>query len=193
MGTYWLGTDDKVGLRDCFLGGMPGECCREFAAKWNHPLKADGAALLAHIAKEHPEAAADIIASWMKVAFRACSLAGVSFGFYELREIAKGILDEVSETCASEIEQIPTKKPTEPEPDYNKPLEEIAMRAVKTVLKSGSARHSRTPLCRDGALPGPEARSRYVKSLLPAECSTPVPRVLTSMGLAGNISSASTH
>lgn len=132
LGSYWLGVQDKVGLRECLIAVLPDDC-QQFVGDWDYPFKNKGADLLVHIAQRHSSDAAGIIGSWMKVAFRACSLAGVSFGFYELREIAGAIKDQAQKLCEN------------PGTDPNKALQTIATDALEQVLRDGKVNGPATP------------------------------------------------
>jgi len=86
LGTYWIGRDPK--LRAAFLADLPGDCCRAVVA--SGPLdKRAGTALLQHLAERHAGAYPQVAHDWMRKAQERCTAEGVSFGFYELRELAE--------------------------------------------------------------------------------------------------------
>ncbi len=154
MGTYWLGVQDEVGLRDCFLASLPGDCCRELAAKQDHPRKADGAELLAHIAHKHPRRGVQchrvldeggfflVRARW-----QGCRLDSTNLR----RDRQRGIRDD-SEKIAGQFSD-----------NRNDALQKIAVRALEGGSQNrGSSGDPWTPFCRNGAI-----RARGAKQVRP--------------------------
>lgn len=94
LGTYWL-TRGGAATRKKFLSLFPDPCCRVLIGE--KPLmKSQTSALLAHLVHTHPDSAPDIACKWMRLAFDQCTRTGVSFGFYDLREMAMN-LDRLSD------------------------------------------------------------------------------------------------
>lgn len=159
MGTWLFGKADPVKLRETFLSSLPeGEAgkggVQEVAAAWgSRPSKNDGLRLLAEIAEKHMgEEAAGIIWAWMHTAFEACTRAGISFGYYELREIANQIAGEVA-----------GKRGLEPE-KVNKALGEIADEYLDGLIAEDSKLELAKPgtgfaaMARSGARGGKQVR-----------------------------------
>jgi hypothetical protein len=99
LGTYWLGAVGANETNAALGASLPGDCCRTLIPAARRMSKGDGIKLLSHLATNHPDKAAQCIAEWMRMAFAACSKMGVSFGFYELREIASRIAADVTRVC----------------------------------------------------------------------------------------------
>jgi hypothetical protein len=132
MGTYWLGEEDAAGLHRQFLDLLPDDCCRSLATGLRRISKADAEKIITHLCeKEHRDKikvpVEKVIWDWMNLAFRACSRVGVSFGFYELKDIAAGLAGEVERFS-------PANHPVK----VNDVLEEIASGALLHVLPSGT-------------------------------------------------------
>ena len=87
LGLYWLSRDES-GLKDKLLEILSDGCCRELVTKRTIG-KSEGNILLEHISKKHPSEAPETIWRLSNMAFDCCSRMGVSFGFYELAEMAK--------------------------------------------------------------------------------------------------------
>lgn len=108
MGTWLLGKDDEAGLHERFLQIIPKGRCRELVKSWSHPNKQDGTQLLSFLLEDHRDKAPEVIADWMKLAFDACGTVGVSFGFYELREIflfIKGSVADATKLVSQSIKE----------------------------------------------------------------------------------------
>ena len=99
LGTWWMAADKPKGARNRFLGLLPAACCREMVESARGFGKREGYQLLWHIAANHRDQAASCIEAWMREAFGTCVAIGVSFGFYDLREIARGIAKGVATVC----------------------------------------------------------------------------------------------
>lgn len=132
MGTWLLGEADPVKLRSTFLALLPEDGPLQLADTWGrHPSKRDGLNLLARIAerntgKNSNKEAAEIIAAWMRVAFEACTRAGISFGYYDIREIAGRISGIVSGRWGL------------PDKEINKALDGDARSALAELLADGN-------------------------------------------------------
>lgn len=125
MGTFWLGVGDELGMHQAFLDLLPGDCCRELVRGKAAISKNDAGKLLGHLVERHPREAPDAIWKWMDLAFHACTRAGVSFGYYELRDTAAKLAAEVRSTCE--------------EPDLasvNDKLQEIATGEIKRIVEA---------------------------------------------------------
>ncbi len=127
LGTWWMSQDQPEGASDGFRGRIPCACCQELMPATDPLTKDKGIALLHHLAVAHTAEAAACVHSWMQEAFRTCTELGVSFGYYELREISQRIAHEAQAICDS---------PTE---DANDALHDLATAALKDVLKTRSA------------------------------------------------------
>lgn len=92
LGTYWL-SHEISGMRDDFLKILNNECCKELIPM-NGMKKREGEGLMKHIIMAHRDQSPEIICQWMNLAFSCCSIMGVSFGFYELRELNLQIVNE---------------------------------------------------------------------------------------------------
>lgn len=79
LGSYWM---NEVGLSLSDI--MPPDLLPKSPARITKKVGAD---ILKRLSKEHREKAPKIIHAWMQKAFESCSQIGVSFGFYELREM----------------------------------------------------------------------------------------------------------
>jgi hypothetical protein len=88
MGTYWLGEEDAAGLHGSFLDLLPEDCCRSLIRGQRRISKADAEKIITHLCEKHRDRVPEVIWAWMNLAFRACTRVGVSYGFYELRNIA---------------------------------------------------------------------------------------------------------
>lgn len=93
LGTWWIGADATGELRNHLMEILPKKS-REWFTKLPDvgPITKDqGLALLQHLATDHPKEAPGVIAKWMRMAFATCTRLGVSFGYYELRDVAETI------------------------------------------------------------------------------------------------------
>ncbi|MEI8309214.1 MAG: hypothetical protein WCH98_00500 [Verrucomicrobiota bacterium] len=126
LGSWLLGKSDEAGLREEFLALVPSEC-RSLVESWNHPGKKQGNGLLAEIVRVGKGMAPQVIEQWMRLAFAACTKAGVSFGFYDLRDLAQRVRAEVDQVCATELD----------ESDINKPLSALSEQALEGILAEG--------------------------------------------------------
>ncbi len=89
LGNYWL-AHDASGKRNKFMDIFPDDCCKNLIASGG--MKKDaGERLLYHLIEMHKEQAPEIIWHWMNLAFQCCTQMGVSFGFYDLRELSMNI------------------------------------------------------------------------------------------------------
>lgn len=118
LGTHWMGEEDRSVLHNI----LPDDCCRELVRGDERISKESGTKLLWHLAANHPDCAASCIHEWMRLAFGVCSRMGVSFGYYELREIARGIESKVAEVCHSHSAKTDSK------------LQEIALNALNAIV-----------------------------------------------------------
>lgn len=89
LGTYWLGHESS-GMRDEFLSIFTNDCCKAIIPRDGMKKKAGGE-LLKHLILKHKDDATEIVWKWMNLAFKCCSQMGVSFGFYELKELGSGV------------------------------------------------------------------------------------------------------
>jgi hypothetical protein len=111
MGNWLLGRANPTGLRDPFLALLPDGETKKMAESWGeHPSKKDGLDLLYQIASNASsgDEAAQILTAWMRVAFNACTRAGISYSYYELRELASGLAAQHAElrnTAALDINE----------------------------------------------------------------------------------------
>jgi hypothetical protein len=122
LGTYWLGLDTGKSAKDILVPILPQSCCHDFVPAAGRMSKDEGAKLLLHLATQHPGDAAECIQRWSRKAFAACSSLGVSFGYYELRQIAERSASEVAIACDYEVNQLATMK----ELSLSSPADEIA-------------------------------------------------------------------
>ena len=123
LGLYWLSRDES-GLKDKLLEILPDDCCRELVTK-RMLGKSEGNTLLEHIAKAHPNEAPEIIWKLSNLAFDCCSRLGVSFGFYEMAELAKRCLKEAREITRDFNKTKPGATNAELQKVVEKPLREI--------------------------------------------------------------------
>ncbi|MBQ6141035.1 MAG: hypothetical protein IJI54_07075 [Kiritimatiellae bacterium] len=93
MGSYWLSEFPclieklKDALKfDCCISKLPVDGVHADKGKWID--------LLEHICKSHPENAVATVSDWLCISLEACSWMGVSFGFYDLLEIARKVEDQ---------------------------------------------------------------------------------------------------
>lgn len=183
MGTWFLGAADPLKLRNTFLALLPDGEVKGAAEAWGaHPTKADGGRLLAAISRKaiedkHPEQAAAIIEAWMTVALKACSEAGVSFGFLELREIAGKLADKVREECDKQRALIRTftrrkiaefQQTKEGEPDYNAGLESLAFSALDELLNSAFGTNAQGFGFAAMAISGAKGKKEQVRQIIAA-------------------------
>jgi hypothetical protein len=124
LGTWWLGSDSIQGGLTTLRKALPGACCRKLIPASGKISKEDGIALLHHLAAEHPEQAATCIEEWMRLAFDACSRMGVSFGYYELLDLADSIAGGAKKLCAT------------PREKSNNELQDLAVDALERVLST---------------------------------------------------------
>lgn len=89
LGTYWLGHESS-GMRDEFLSIFTNDCCKAIIPRDGMEKKAGGE-LLKHLILKHKDRAPEIVWQWMNLAFKCCSQMGVSFSFYELRELGSDV------------------------------------------------------------------------------------------------------
>lgn len=99
LGTWWMARDKPEGARKRFLDLLPTTCCRRMVESARSFGKSEGYQLLWHMATTHHDGAASCIEAWMREAFATCTRVGVSFGFYELLEIAQRIAPKVATIC----------------------------------------------------------------------------------------------
>jgi hypothetical protein len=123
LGLYWLSRDES-GFKDKLLEILPEGCCRELVTK-KAMDKSAGNALLEHISKAHPHQAPEIIWKLSKLAFNCCSRMGVSFGFYELVEMAKRCSKEARRVADDFDKSKPGAINAELQKVVEKPLREI--------------------------------------------------------------------
>jgi len=123
LGLYWLSRDES-GLKDKLLEILPDGCCRELVTK-RMLGKSEGNTLLEHIAKAHPQKAPEIIWKLSNLAFDCCSRLGVSFGFYEMAELAKRCSKEAREITRDFNKTKPGAINSELQKAVEKPLREI--------------------------------------------------------------------
>ena len=92
LGTWWLCSD----ARESLVNLLPVDCANMVPddAMEASKVKKASLALLFHLAKNHHQASPRIIHEWMMLAFEACTKNGVSFGFYELRDLASRINED---------------------------------------------------------------------------------------------------
>jgi hypothetical protein len=94
MGCYWISEFPDIFTQLKIL--MPADCCRQLKFFENERCgKAFGEKLLDHICRAHPDKAIHIVSEWLRLVLEACSRMGVSFGFYDLLEMA----DKVKDVC----------------------------------------------------------------------------------------------
>lgn len=86
LGTFWLGHKES-GMRDEFLNILKEECCKDMVPQ-DGMKKGLGEKLLEHLVIKHQERSTEIIWQWMNLAFKCCTRMGVSFSFYELRDLS---------------------------------------------------------------------------------------------------------
>lgn len=127
LGTWLICRDLPQGALECARATLPDDCCRNLIPAGNlsagtDDFKHDVLLLLHHLTAEHRTEAPRVIHTLMKQAFGACTASGVSFGFYEFREIALKIAGKVQEICRSMPE------------DANKELREIARLQLRSVI-----------------------------------------------------------
>jgi hypothetical protein len=127
MGTYWLGEEDAVGLHTAFLDLLPSNCCRGLIKAKRRISKGDSEKIISHLCEKHRERVPEVIWTWMKLAFRACSRVGVSFGYLELREIAAGLAPEVGKL-----------HPQDRSKNLNEALESLANSALQQIIQGGT-------------------------------------------------------
>jgi hypothetical protein len=123
LGLYWLSRDES-GFKDKLLEILPDGCCRELVTKRTMG-KSEGNTLLEHISKTHPSQAPEIIWRLSNLAFDCCSRMGVSFGFYELAEMAKRCAKEAREVARDFNKAKPGAINTELQKVVEKTLREI--------------------------------------------------------------------
>lgn len=107
LGTYWLAREES-GMRNEFLEIFKNDCCKAMIPEGGMK-KGKGETLLEHLIKDHKEASPEMIWQWMNLAYRCCSKMGVSFGFYELQELALSIRhkrDEINNNLPKTDEKI---------------------------------------------------------------------------------------
>jgi DNA-directed RNA polymerase beta' subunit len=86
LGLYWASREES-GFKERLLKILPGDCCRQWAGKTVLD-QGSGTDLLEHLAFAHPSQAPELIWKLSNLAYECCSTLGVSFGFYELAELA---------------------------------------------------------------------------------------------------------
>lgn len=86
LGLYWASREES-GFKGRLLKILPADCCRRWTDKTVIDQDA-GADLLEHLASVHPNQAPELIWKLSNLAYECCSTLGVSFGFYELAELA---------------------------------------------------------------------------------------------------------
>ncbi len=132
MGNWFLGKADPFKLRNTFLDSLPDGEPKTLAESWgDYPSKADGGKLLAALASQDRKEAACVIKAWMTVALEACTRAGVSFGYLELLDVAKGIQNEI----AKELDAQGNRPSID---EINKPLGEKVKSALESLLTAQS-------------------------------------------------------
>ena len=145
LGTYWLGAEAGTGAKEVLGPILPQDCCRDFVPAVGRMSKDDGARLLLHLASQHPDVAADCIHRWSRKAFETCSTLGVSFGYYELREIAGVSATDVAIACDCEVKQLARIKQrclsshvaevtAHSSDKANDSLQRVALKALQNVL-----------------------------------------------------------
>lgn len=102
LGHFLISRDEQLRKKLCGIFPIATcETCKDYLQTellWD---KGKGTGLLRHICESHSEEAAGIIPAWMRLAFEAATLKGVSFGFLELEGIRKNIANAVEETVGS--------------------------------------------------------------------------------------------
>lgn len=121
-------------------------CCRELLEK--ESICGDlGRSLIEHVCNDHAgEEAIRLAGAWSRLAWKACTGSGFSFGFYDLLDLAAVAgcddehLDEHLEAAKTETG-----------------AESAGRRAVATMVLSGANGHDQIPqlVCRRGSLEGP--------------------------------------
>jgi hypothetical protein len=122
LGSWWFGADFLQDKLEKFRKFLPSACCRKLLPASGHLSKEVGTRLLQHLAEKHPEQAVECIERWMRLAFEACSAVGVSFGYYELMDLADGIAGGAKETSTPLSNQ------------SNDVLQALAISALENVL-----------------------------------------------------------
>lgn len=98
LGTWWLGAGGSETRREELLSILPKKARDWFSSEFPDGAitKDAGLKLLHRLASEHPEEAPEVIADWMRLAFRVCTRIGVSFGYYELLDLADRLAPEIT-------------------------------------------------------------------------------------------------
>lgn len=92
MGSYWMSEFPDIMQKLEEL--LPGDCCLKEKFFSEHGMRHDkqiGECLLNHICRVHPDKAIHVVSEWLRLALEACSRMGVSFGFYDLLEMAEKV------------------------------------------------------------------------------------------------------
>ena len=126
LGTWWLGKG-RSQCRERFeqlLSELPPDLAKDLIPSTGPISKYTGSDLLQQLAGGNRDEAVATVRAWMQHAFAACTEMGVSFGFYELADLAA----EVQKT----IPEKPLGK------DRNGALDKIALDALKRLLENAS-------------------------------------------------------
>jgi len=127
LGTWWMCQDEPKGTRDVMRKIFPKSCQKLIPDATTENFKSKPQSLLHHLAVAHRDPAAACIHSWMTEAFKACTLNGVSFGYYELRELARMANKEGKVTAICK----------ERSDDANKKMNDLSLDTLREFLAKG--------------------------------------------------------
>jgi hypothetical protein len=99
LGTWWIGAEESSPLRAEFLSLLPQDARTWFEDQCpdGQPIsKNQGMSLLHYLLSKHSEVAPATIAAWMRLAFRNATRLGISFGYYELLDLAATMSASIS-------------------------------------------------------------------------------------------------
>ena len=141
MGSYWMSVFPDV-LED-LKKVLPGDCCREqdfFHSENTRLPKEVAEKLLEHICVKHPEKAIHVVSEWLRLSLKVCSRIGVSFGFYDMLELARNVEKDVNAISDEKIKEafnsLKGDNPNEKPKDPNKLVENAIMKKVESILVS---------------------------------------------------------
>lgn len=107
-------------------------CCRELFSSSRFEPGKFGGALIGHVTSAHREKAVELISALSRLAFKACTRNGMSFGFYDLAELGNEVWfckNHLSDArFADEIERVIARK-------YRLGAEEDGASGVSAVLR----------------------------------------------------------
>jgi hypothetical protein len=126
LGTWWLGKGrDQCGEQfEQLLAKLPAELANEVIPATGPISKDTGSDLLQRLAGGNRDEAVATVCAWMQRAFASCTEMGVSFGFYELADLA------------AELKKSIPDKPLDT--DRNGDLDKITMDALRRLLEDAS-------------------------------------------------------